>query len=128
MTAAGHEPWTLAVHSGEEGGRDGVRTMLASPRPPRAFLFASTLLIFEGLGALVQSGHRVGDDVGAVAVASEERPWTALLPAPLPLLVIPAREIGHRAARLLLRRFDNPSSAPETDVVPMEFLVPSAAT
>lgn len=35
-----------------------------------------------------------------VAVASEERPWTALLPAPLPLLAIPAREIGRRAAAL----------------------------
>jgi DNA-binding LacI/PurR family transcriptional regulator len=124
LALAGHEPWVLAVQSGEEGVREGVRAMLASPVRPRAFLFASTLVIFEGLGELVQSGRRVGEDVGAVAVASEERPWTALLPTPLPLLVIPAREIGRRAASLLLRRLGQAGGGPERDVLPMEFLAP----
>ena len=85
------------------------------------------MLMFEGLGELVQSGRRPGDDVGAVAVASEERPWTALLPTPLPLLVIPAREIGRRAASLLLRRLGEPASEHERDVLPMEFLPPEQA-
>ena len=124
LATAGCEPWVLGVRSGEDGGRAGVRAMLADPRPPRAFLFASTLLIFEGLGELVQSGRRIGEDVGAVAVASEERPWTALLPASIPLLVIPAREIGRRAGVRLLRRFDEPSAEPETDVVPIQLLMP----
>jgi DNA-binding LacI/PurR family transcriptional regulator len=124
LALAGREPWVLTVRSGQEGTREGVRAMLASPAPPRAFLFASTLLIFEGLGELVQDGLRIGEDVGVVAVASEERPWTALLPVPLPLLVIPAREIGRRAASLLLRRLGQPASEPELDVLPMEFLAP----
>lgn len=124
LEAAGSESWVLGVRSGEDGGREALQAMLARPRPPRAFLFASSLLIFEGLGELVQSGRRVGEDVGVVAVASEERPWTALLPVPIPLLVIPAREIGRRAGSLLLRRFGEPSAEPVTEVVPMELLLP----
>jgi LacI family transcriptional regulator len=124
LAQAGSEEWVLSVRSGEEGGRDGVHAMLASPRPPCAFLFASTLLIFEGLGELVQSGRRIGEDVGAVAVAGEERPWTALLPAPIPLLVIPAREIGRRAGGVLLRRLAEPSAEGDTDVVPMQLVLP----
>jgi DNA-binding LacI/PurR family transcriptional regulator len=124
LAAAGCEPWVLEVRAGEDGGRDGVNAMLASPRPPRAFLFASTMLIFEGLGEIVQSGRRIGEDVGVVAVASEERPWTALLPAPIPLLLLPAREIGRRAGGMLLRRFDEPSGEPVTEIVPMRLLIP----
>ena len=124
LATAGCEPWVLGVRTGEGGGREGVHAMLASPRPPRAFLFVSTMLIFEGLGEIVQSGRRIGEDVGVVAVASEERPWTALLPAPIPLLTIPAREIGRRVGNRLLRRFDEPIEQPETDVVPMQFLLP----
>lgn len=122
MAAAGCEPWVLGVRTGDGGGREGVHAMLASPRPPRAFLFVSTMLIFEGLGEIVQSGRRIGEDVGVVAVASEERPWTALLPTPIPLLVIPAREIGRRAGSRLLRRFDAPSEQPQTEVVPMQLV------
>ena len=124
MADAGYEPWELAVRPGEEGAHQGIRVMLSSPRPPRAILFASTMVHLEGLGALIQSGLRVGEDVGVVAVVSEDRPWTALLPTSLPLMVIPAREIGRRAARRLLRRFDQPAAEIETEVVPMELLLP----
>jgi LacI family transcriptional regulator len=124
LAAAGSEPWVLGVSSGEAGGGAGVRAMLASPRPPRALLIASTMLVFDALGAIVQAGRRVGTDVGVVATASEERPWTALLPVPIPLLVIPARELGRRAGTRLLRRFAAPLEAPETEVVPMQLLLP----
>jgi LacI family transcriptional regulator len=127
LAGAGNEPWELTVRSGEEGAHQGVRAMLASPQPPRAFLFASSILHLEGLGALVQSGLRIGEDVGVVAVASEERSWTALLPGPLPLLVLPAREIGQRAARRLLHRFAEPAAEVVRDVVPMELLLPAHA-
>jgi DNA-binding LacI/PurR family transcriptional regulator len=120
----GHEPWELTVRVGEEGAHQGVRAMLASPQPPRAFLFASSIVHLEGLGALVQSQLRIGEDIGVVAVASEERNWTALLPGPLPLLVIPAREIGRRAARRLLHRFAEPAADVVREVVPMELLLP----
>jgi len=125
LAVAGCEPWVLGVRMGDDGGRDGVHQMLASPRPPRAFLLASTMLIFDGLGEIVQSGRRIGDDVGVVAVASEERPWTALLPTPIPLLVIPAREIGRRVGSMLLRRFDEPSGEPVAEIVPMQLLFPA---
>jgi LacI family transcriptional regulator len=125
LVRAGHEPCELAVRSGGEGVREGIRALLADPIRPRAFLFASTMVTFEGLGELVQFGLRPGESVGAVAVASEERPWTALLPTPLPLLVIPAEEIGRRAATRLLRRLEQAGEAPERDVLPMELLLPN---
>jgi DNA-binding LacI/PurR family transcriptional regulator len=124
MAAAGLEPWELSVHSGEDGAHQGVRAMLSGPRPPRAILFASTQVHLEGLGALVQSGLRIGQDVGVVAVASEERPWTALLPSSIGLLVIPAREIGRRAATRLLQRISAPSDEVQTEVVQVELLLP----
>jgi DNA-binding LacI/PurR family transcriptional regulator len=80
------------------------------------------MLVFEGLGAIVQSGRRIGEDVGVIAVASEERPWTALLPTPIPLLEIPAREIGRRAGSMLLRRFGEPAAEPVIEVVPMRLV------
>jgi LacI family transcriptional regulator len=126
---AGHDLRELFVDSGGEVCRDGMRALLADPRPPRGFLFASSLVGFEGVGELVQSGRVVGRDVGVVAVASEERPWTALLPTPPALLIIPAREIGRRAGELLLRRLgDEPIDEPETVVVPMQFEEGPAAT
>jgi LacI family transcriptional regulator len=125
VVEAGAEPWEMTVRRGEEGAHQGVRAMLASPQPPRAFLFASSIIHLEGLGALVQSGLRIGEDIGVVAAASEERPWTALLPGPLPLLVIPAREIGQRAARRLLHRFAEPAADVIREVVPMELLLPA---
>jgi DNA-binding LacI/PurR family transcriptional regulator len=124
MAAAGHEPWELSVQPGEDGAHQGVRAMLSGPQPPRAILFASTLVHLEGLGALVLSGLRVGEDIGVVAVASEERPWTALLPAPIGLLVIPARDIGRRAATRLLQRISTPSDEVQTEVVQVELLLP----
>jgi len=125
LAGSGYEPWELAVKPGEQGAHQGVRAMLASPQAPRAFFFASSILHLEGLGALVQSQLRIGEDIGVVAAASEERPWTALLPGPLPLLVIPAREIGRRAAARLLHRFAEPAAEVVRDVVPMELLLPA---
>jgi DNA-binding LacI/PurR family transcriptional regulator len=43
----------------------------------------------------------------------------------LPLLVIPAAEIGRRAARQLLRRLEQAGEGPERDVLPMDLLLPS---
>jgi LacI family transcriptional regulator len=127
VTVAGWEPWVLGVRADEDDGRAGVQAMLTSPQPPRAFIFASTMLVFDGLGEIVQSGRTIGKDIGVVAVVSEERPWTALLPTPIPLLLLPAREIGRRAGRRLLRRFDDPLVAPETEIVPMQLLQPASA-
>jgi DNA-binding LacI/PurR family transcriptional regulator len=117
----GQDDCELLVDSGGDVC-DGMRALLAGPRPPRGFVFASSLVVFEGVGELVQSGRVVGRDVGVVAVASEERPWTALLPTPPALLIIPAREIGRRAGELLLHRLrDEPVDEPESVVVPMQF-------
>jgi DNA-binding LacI/PurR family transcriptional regulator len=124
MADADLEQWELTVRPGEEGAHQGVRTMLAGPQPPRAILFASTLVHLEGLGALIRSGLRVGEDIGVVAVASEERPWTSLLPSPIGLLVIPAREIGRRAATRLLHQISTPTAEVQTEVVQIDLLLP----
>jgi LacI family transcriptional regulator len=125
LAGAGHGPCELAARTTGEGVREGIRALLARPDRPRAFLFASTMVTFEGLGELVQAGLRPGETVGAIAVASEERPWTALLPTPLPLLVIPAAEIGRRAARQLLRRLEQAGEEPEREVLPMDLVLPN---
>jgi DNA-binding LacI/PurR family transcriptional regulator len=120
----GGEECLLLVPPGDDACRTVVRAALAAARPPQAFLFASSLVVLEGLAALVQSGRHIGRDVGVVTAATEERPWTGLLPAMPPLLVIPAREIGRRAGMLLLRQLRAEASpSPQVEVVPVEFRV-----
>jgi LacI family transcriptional regulator len=118
------EPERVLVVRPEEGrGREAVGALLAGPDPPRALLLASSLVVFDGLAALAGHGRKLGEDTGAVAVASEERPWTALLPTALPLLAIPARAIGSRAAALLLERLRGGDRRPRVALsVPVEFL------
>ncbi len=122
LREVGEEERLLLVSSEGDACRSGVQAMLAGAHPPRTFLFASSLVVFEGLAALVGSGRAIGRDIGVVVAASEERPWTALLPSPLPLLITPAREIGRRAGALLLRRVQaGESPKPHTEIVPIGF-------
>jgi LacI family transcriptional regulator len=126
LAAAGQPELCLFTRVGDDNCRPGVRAMLARSEPPRGFVVTSSLLVFDAIGELVQSGRLAGQDVGVVPIASDERPWTALLSPPIPLMVVSAREIGRRAAELLLRRLreeeDTSASEPETLVVPMQFV------
>lgn len=122
VRAAGEEERLLLMPIGAGDCRAGVRALLAQARPPRAFVMASSQVVFDGIGQLVQAGLTIGEDVGVVSVAGEERQWTALLPRRLPLLLIPSREIGRRSGELLLRRLsEDESSEPETIVIPTRF-------
>ncbi len=124
LAAAGEPERCVFTQIGDDDCRPGIRELLASSRPPRGFVVTSSLLVFDAIGELVQSGRVIGGNVGVVPLASEERPWTALLPRPLPLMLVPARELGRRASELLLRRLrqDNDAGGPETIVVPMVFV------
>lgn len=123
LRALGQPPRAVLVRPDEDRGREAVASVLGGADPPRGLLFASSLVVFEGLAAVADHGRKIGEDLGVVAAASEERPWTALLPVPLPLLVIPAREIGRRAASLLLARLRRGDGTPRARVtVPVEFL------
>lgn len=117
----------LLFRSPREDCGPAVRGLFATTDPPKAILLASTLVAFEVLGQLVQLGFRIGHDLGLVATVAEERAWTALFRTPLPLLVVPAREIGRRAGELLLRRLnEGPAAEPATLTLPTRFLATPA--
>jgi LacI family transcriptional regulator len=122
LREAGETPRLLLVRPEADDSRERVRRLFGSPRPPRGVLLASSLVAFEGLGALVQSGRVPGRDIGAVVVATEEHPWTALLPSEPSLLLIPALGVGRQAGELLLQRLRG-QLPPErqTRMLPIEF-------
>jgi DNA-binding LacI/PurR family transcriptional regulator len=123
LRALGERERVLLLRPDEDCGRKAVSALLAGADPPRGLLLASSLVVFDGLAALGEHGRKLGEDIGVVAVASEERPWTALLPIPLPLLEIPARDIGRRAATRLLERLRGGDRTSRTTLtVPVEFL------
>ncbi|MCC6176709.1 MAG: LacI family DNA-binding transcriptional regulator [Chloroflexi bacterium] len=120
VRAAGLRESVLLVTPSDDSCRRGVRALLAGPEPPRAFALASAIIVFDVLGEMARAGLAVGRDVGVAALTSEERPWTALLPHPILLLCLPAREIGRRAGSLLVRRLRGElTSTHERIVVPM---------
>lgn len=127
IRAAGVEARVVDSPPNEIAGAARVAALLDRADEPRGFLFASTMHVFEGLGALVQAGRRIGHDVGVVATVTEEQQWTALLPEPIPLMVIPAREIGRRAGRLLLRRFEVAHGPSQVERIPMHLQAPEPA-
>ncbi len=62
VAACGERERVLLAWLGVDDCRVGVRAMLDGPDPPRGFVLAGSLIVFEALGALIQAGRtgRVG--------------------------------------------------------------------
>ncbi len=100
-----------------EGGREGVRRLLAADEPPDALLLGNATLALGALEALAEAGLRIGHDLGVVTF--DDPPWAALLDPPLTVVSQPAYAIGTDAAELLLQRMaERNGSQPVTRLLP----------
>ncbi|WP_152365137.1 LacI family DNA-binding transcriptional regulator [Microlunatus speluncae] len=97
-----------------EGGRETLAEVLALDPPPDAVVAANNLM---GVGALQLLSERglIPPKFGVAVIG--ELPFTTLTPTAITLVRLPAREMGTRAATLLLERINGDKSAPREVIV-----------
>jgi DNA-binding LacI/PurR family transcriptional regulator len=111
----------VASFSEQEGFAAARRVLARQPRPD-ALVACSLRLTTGALAALHAGGLRVPHDVALVGY--DEMPWTLLCQPPLTVVQQPARELGHRAAALLLSRLDgSQASGPVSELLQPSLLV-----
>lgn len=113
---AGVEPrseWVRRTPPTIAGGQRAMRTLLASPDRPTGIFCANDLLAAGALKTALTSGLAVPGELSLVGCDDVE--LARVLTPELTTVAIPARELGARAARLLLRRLDDPTYAPRSD-------------
>ncbi|WP_424814795.1 LacI family DNA-binding transcriptional regulator [Roseococcus sp. YIM B11640] len=90
-----------------EGGREGTARMLTLPEPPTAVIATSDIM---ALGATVAAADRGLAVPGGLSVVGFEDTFVAALPQiQLTTVSVPRRELGVRAAEMLLERIAAPS-------------------
>jgi LacI family transcriptional regulator len=86
------------------GGRDAMRALLALRHRPTAVFCANDLMALGALKACHAARVAVPDQMSIVGCDDIE--MAALVTPELTTVAVPARELGARAARLLLRQMD----------------------
>jgi DNA-binding LacI/PurR family transcriptional regulator len=86
----------------EQEGYAAARRLLAHEPRPDALVACSLRLTTGALAAIRRAGLRIPDDIALVGY--DEMPWALLCDPPLTLIQQPTRELGRRAADLLLGR------------------------
>lgn len=101
------------VREGElhrERGKDHTEALLNLGRPPTALFTGNNLTTLGALSALNQHDMRVPEDMALVGY--DDIPWAGALNPPPTVVDQPSYEMGQRATKLLLQRFDDPDRSP----------------
>jgi LacI family transcriptional regulator len=88
-------------------GRAAALRLLERKSPPTAIVAANDLLAFGTYDALAALGLNCPNDVSVVG--HNDMPYVDMLSPPLTSVRIAHRDMGERAARLLLDRIANPA-------------------
>lgn len=125
LRAAGVQPvskWVLRVPANVTGGMTAMRTLLSETPRPTALFCANDLLALGALKAALTAGVRVPEQLSIVGCDDIE--MARVVTPELTTIAIPAREMGARAARLLLRRLEgrDPDGRP-TRPLPVRLVV-----
>ncbi len=107
-----------------QGGRDAMQALLARADPPDAVVAGNNLV---GVGAIqVLSEQALTPPLFGVAVVGS-LPFTTLSPSSVTVVRLPARDMGVRAARLLMGRIGGDVSPARTIVLDAELRPHTAA-
>jgi LacI family transcriptional regulator len=98
-------------------GQRGLAELLALPRTPTAVIVGGGALSIGAAQAARESGLRLPDDLSLVVYGDPS--WFALSDPALSRITVSYDDLARRAARLLLRRLDEPAgpSDPEAEFV-----------
>lgn len=90
-----------------EGGHRAMRAVLDAPRRPTAVFAVNDLMAFGAIQAIREWGLSVPGDISVVGF--DDIPAANLSTPRLTTVAQPSYEVGRAAARMLLRRIDDPS-------------------
>jgi len=105
----------------ELGGHAATGAFLAAGQRPAALVCANDQMAVGAMAALAEAGLHVPEDVlvtGFDDIQLARHVWP-----PLTTVHQPMRQLGARAAELLLRRVDDPEQPPEAVVLPTRLVV-----
>jgi LacI family transcriptional regulator len=100
---------------------DGYRTCLEYFRERNRDLFPSAIVCYNDLvalgvlSALAEMNIKVPDEISVIG--NDDIPFSITLPVKLTTIRTPMRELGRRAAEILIRNIESPSPLPVEDVV-----------
>lgn len=94
------ERWRRAAAT-VAGGRDAMRALLRLPSRPTGVFFANDLMAIGAIKQCERDGVRVPDDCSVVGCDDIE--FARYVTPELSTIAVPARELGARAARLLVQ-------------------------
>ena len=100
-------PWLRRAPATLDGGNAAMRALLAGADRPTAVFCANDLVALGAFKACSQLGVRVPDAMSLVGC--DDIAFARLVTPELTTVAVPARELGARAARLLLREIDGES-------------------
>jgi LacI family transcriptional regulator len=92
------------------GGREGMRALLDLPQRPTAVFCANDLLAVGALKECLASGVAIPDEISLVG--SDDIELARVVTPELTTVAVPAREMGARAARLLVRGLEGETERP----------------
>lgn len=97
------------------GGAAGVHGLLKLARRPTAIVCYNDMMAMGAIQALRKAGLRVPADCSVTGFDDIE--LAAYYDPPLTTFTQPKKEIGRKAAQMILRMLDDPSTADEQDIV-----------
>jgi DNA-binding LacI/PurR family transcriptional regulator len=103
------------------GGREAMRALLAERPRPTAVFCANDLIALGALKHCAAAGVRVPADVSLVGCDDIE--MAQLVTPELTTVTVPARELGARAARLLVRQLAGEAPRPSGALLPVRLAV-----
>lgn len=118
--------YTVEEDFTRDGGRRGMRRLLALDEPPRAVFCANDLIALGALDELRAAGRRVPEDVAVLGFDDIE--MSALVSPPLSTVHNPSREVGRACGELLRTRMDGTYDGPGRErTVPMRLVLRESA-
>src|SRR5918996_3900217 len=114
---------TLEGELGSAHGRSATSRLLDSPEPPTAIVAGGNQILIGTLEELLARGLRVGADISLVSCDAIS--ITELFTPPIAVVRRDNRELGRRAAQLLLRHLEGEEIRREV-VLPTEFVPPAS--
>lgn len=110
----------LRVELHDESGTERIANLLARERPTAVFA-ANNILAQQAWRAVRARGLALPGDVSLVGF--DDVQWMEMVSPAITVVDQPTFELGRRAAALLLRRLDEPDSAPTVELLQPSLLV-----
>jgi LacI family transcriptional regulator/LacI family repressor for deo operon, udp, cdd, tsx, nupC, and nupG len=104
-----------------ESGRSRTEALLDLPERPTALFVGNNLMALGALAAVHERGLAIPDELAVVSY--DDMPWAMALNPPLTAVSQPGREMGRRAAEMMLQRIADPSRSPSLVVLQPRLVV-----